>query len=358
MLQNWTEECTNYRKLRDEIQGGLATMSAENIPTKAYCNCLALKCGLDPIGHAGNFQDALIVEVPLPWKSDMFYDEKVLPSEIRNLLALWLQQYRETGVYPHRPLTIAPDKEYTLDGYRRVMLYTRPAAPFTAFEKVEYLVPVEKLGILVWSLFEDRAALPQFDSYRVPDADHVRDILVCTHGTIDVACAKFGYPLYKHLRDTYSSEHLRVWRVSHFGGHVFAPTLMDMPIGHYWAYVGKEQAVQIIQREGNVAALRGHYRGWAGLDDGFQQTAECDLWQRYGWDWFGYPRMGETLVQDEDNIDSQWADVCLRWKLPDESEMAEKLRVDVAHMVETPSSTDGESTYPYSQYRVRQTRGL
>lgn len=89
------------------------------------------------------------------------------------------------------------------------------------------------MGTLAWALYEAREQLPTFERYRVPDADKVRDILVGTHGTIDVACAKFGYPLYRHLRDTYADEGLRVWRVSHFGGHVFAPTLMDMPTGHY-----------------------------------------------------------------------------------------------------------------------------
>jgi len=39
--------------------------------------------------------------------------------------------------------------------------------------------------------------------------------LVCTHGNVDVACSRFGYPIYEKLRKEYSDENLRVWRCSH-----------------------------------------------------------------------------------------------------------------------------------------------
>lgn len=327
-------------------------MTDTGIPTKEYCNCLALERGLDPVGYAGTFLDAVVIEIPLPWKRELYYDEKILPQGIRDVLAAWEKHYDATGEYRHRPLVIAPDPEYSCEGYRRVMLYTRPAGLFAQFDKVEYLVPVDELGPLVWALYEDRGSLPRFEPYRIAAADQIRDILVCTHGTIDVACAKFGYPLYKHMRDTYSSDHLRVWRVSHFGGHVFAPTLMDMPTGHYWAYVENEQAAQIIRRAGDVAALRGHYRGWAGLDDSFQQTAECELWQRTGWDWLDYPKSGETVTQDNHHEEPQWGEVRLRWQQADTAQISIDWRVEVSHTIETHPSTGKEATYAYPQYCV------
>ena len=221
------------------------------------------------------------------------------------------------------------------------MFYTRPAGLFARFDKVEYLVPDDEFGPLVWSLYEDRAALPRFESYRVPEADHIRDMLVCTHGTIDAACARFGYPLYQHMRDTWTNDHVRVWRVSHFGGHVFAPTLVDMPVGHYWAYVENKQAAQIVQRAGDVAALRGHYRGWAGMDGGFLQTAECELWQRCGWSWFDYRKSGVILAQNDASEDApQWADVRLHYAAPDDlAETMIDMRVEVSRTVETPHTS-------------------
>ena len=126
------------------------------------------------------------------------------------------------------------------------------------FDKIEYLVPEEEQGRLVWSLDQDRERLAQYERYRLFVHEEVRDILVCMHGTVDAACAKFGYPLYRYMRDSHSSAKLRVWRVTHFGGHVFAPTFLDMPIGHYWAYIKREQANQIIERRDDVTALNGH----------------------------------------------------------------------------------------------------
>lgn len=331
------------------------TILAENTPTKAYCNCLALEKGLDPAGYAGHFTDAIVFEVPLPWKQDLYTDEKVLPQGIRDLLALWLKRYHEGEPYNHRPLLIAPDNEYSQAGLRRVIFYARPKEPFAQFDKTEYLVPLDELGNLAWSLHEDRTALPRFEQYRVPNTENIRDILVCTHGTVDAACAKFGYPLYKHLRDTYANQDLRVWRVSHFGGHVFAPTLMEMPIGHYWAYVEKPQAAQIIQRDKDVESMRGHYRGWAGLDDGFIQTAERDLWQRYGWAWFTYHKTGKILAQDPDKEKPAWAEVQISFASPDGSIAGTaEVRIEVSHYIETISTTGYDHTYAYPQYQVTQ----
>lgn len=327
-------------------------MTIKDVPIKDYCNCLALERGLDPVGYAGTFLDSIVIEIPLPWKRDLYFDEKVLPQGIRDVQAKWQKHYEETGEYRHRPLVIAPDDEYSHEGYRRVMFYTRPAGLFAQFDKVEYLIPIDELGALVWSLYEDHAELPRFEPYRVKDAEDIRDILVCTHGTIDVACAKFGYPLYKHMRDVYANEQLRVWRVSHFGGHVFAPTLMDMPTGHYWAYIEKEQAAQIVRQDGEARALRGHYRGWAGLDDSFQQTAECALWQQHSWDWFRYPKAGETIAQDAASEEPEWGEVRMHWSATGGIETSSQMRVEVSHKIETHPSTGKDTIYAYPQYKV------
>lgn len=328
-------------------------MNHEQRVMKEYCNCLAMERGLDPVGHAGSFADSIVIEVPLPWKRDLYYDDKVLPAGARDLLELWNKRYEETGEYNHRPLVIAPDAAYSQEGFRRVMLYTRPAGRIAQFEKVEYLVPKEQLGTLVWSLYEDRAALPQFEPFRIAGGERIRDILVCTHGTIDAACSKFGYPLYRHMRNHWANDQLRVWRVSHFGGHVFAPTLMDMPTGHYWAYVENEQAAQIVQRTGDVTKLRGHYRGWAGLDDSFLQTAECTLWQQHGWAWFEAQKSGEIVLKDSSQDDPQWADVRVEWSAAGSADLhSAEMRVEISHVIETPPSTGKPTTYAYPQYRI------
>jgi hypothetical protein len=232
------------------------------------------------------------------------------------------------------------------------MFHTRAADKIAAFDKVEYSVPEGELGGLLWALFEARDDLPRFETYRTPEADAIRDVLVCTHGTVDAACARFGYPLYKDLRDNHANENLRAWRVSHFGGHVFAPTLMDMPTGHYWAYVEGTQAREIVTRSGAVGDLRGHYRGWAGLESGFLQAAERDLWQMHGWGWFGWAKQGEIVAQDADAEHPSWAKVRICATALDGTRYVYEMRVEVVRYVATITTTGYENTYNYPQYTI------
>ena len=325
-----------------------------NEPGKRYCNCLAQERGLDPGGHAHGFQDAIVVETPLPWRLDMMQKTGPLPQEVIDLLNVWLQEYKDGKGYSHLPLAIAPDPEYSCPGYRRVMLYKRPAGLMAQFDKVEHLVPENACGPLVWSLYQDRERLPLYDRYRLPEPEPARDILVCTHGAVDAACAKFGYPLYRNMRDNHSSAKLRVWRVTHFGGHVFAPTFFDMPSGHYWAYVEREQAKQVIERRGDTRALCRHYRGWAAMDGGFMQALERQLWQENGWDWFDYTKTGEVVDQDASD-DPQWAEVRLRYMaLTGATERIAESRVVISHRVETEHATALDELLSYAQYQVAQ----
>lgn len=327
-------------------------MLAESATTKTFCNCLAQQRNLDPVGHARAFEDAFILEAPLPWGRHITQQAGTLPQPVIDLLDLWLQQYRAGQGYLHCPLLVAPDPVYSVDGHRRVMFYTQPNGAFAAFDKVEYLAPTDSVGQLIWAWYQDRDSLPRFDRYCVPDTGTTRDLLICTHGAVDAACAKFGYPIYKELRDHYSSEGLRVWRVSHFGGHVFAPTLLEMPGGHYWAYVGPEQAQRIARRTGDAAALRGHYRGWAGLENGFLQAADFALWQRHGWRWLATPRNGTIVAQDDGAVPT-WASVRITCQAPPTDRATSiDLRVEVSRQVETEHSTGQDATTHYPQYRV------
>ncbi|MBZ0284040.1 MAG: sucrase ferredoxin [Anaerolineae bacterium] len=316
---------------------------------KAYCNVLALQRGLDPTGYAGHFEDAVLIETRLPWKNQLYHEAGALPQEMIDLLGIWLQRYRDGQPYHHRPLLIAPDSKYSRPDFRRVIYYAHAPGAFAQYDKTEYLVPESELGSLLWSLFEAKDRLFGFDQYRVFE-DMGRDLLVCTHGNIDAACAKFGYPLYNHLR---RKSGVRVWRCSHFGGHVFAPTMIDMPTGHYWAYVGTEQADQIVERCDDVGKLRGHYRGWAGLEDGFLQAAERELWQREGWKWFEFTKTGTVLAQDPNPENPCWAEVRFEYASLNGTVMGRcEARVEVRAHIETISTTGCPDLYKYPQYVV------
>lgn len=321
--------------------------------TKLYCNQLAIEKGLDPVGHAGSFTNAMVIEIPLPWKTNMYSEAGVLPQQVLDLYSIWLERYRAGLGYPNYILMVAPDPTYSRHGFRRIMRYERPGNCFASFRKVEYWVPEDQFGDLIWALAEAHDQLPQFEQFRDAYNDTTRDILVCTHGSVDVACAKFGYPLYKYLRKNHATDDIRVWRVSHFGGHLFAPTMVDMPHGHYWAYVEREQADQIIERTGEPRSLYKHYRGWAGLDDSFLQAAERELWMQYGWEWFATPKSGAILPSEAKTETPDFESVRLDYTLPNQTQsQSYTAQVEVQQRITTPYSTASTETYAYQQYVV------
>ena len=128
-----------------------------------------------------------------------------------------------------------------------------------------------------------------------------RDLLVCTHGTVDACCALFGYPFYRDLRRAAKAAagSCRVWRSTHFGGHRFAPTVLDLPEGRYWGFMTPERGEALVTRTGEVADLRESYRGWAGYEAPEAQLLEREIFVREGWAWTTWPQSAESLVQDQ-----------------------------------------------------------
>ena len=318
----------------------------------AFCNVLAQERGLDAAGYAGVFDTAFLLELPLPWPRAILLEPDKLPPELVQLIQLFVDMPPEERPSV-RPLFIAPDDAYSQAGYRRFVYFQRPAGSFAEFDRQEYLLPEDEVGKLIWALQQAPDDIPKFDAYKIA-GDNVRDMLVCTHGSRDVACAKFGYPLFRQLRDDLASDDLRVWRVNHFGGHVFAPTLMDMPRGDYWAFVDPDDGRKIVQRQGDLTPLRSKFRGSAALPYGFAQALERDILLREGWQWLSYQRRGVELAKDEANDKQpQWADVRIDYRAADGSTSgAYQGRVEVKTHVETIGSTGDTKQHAYPQYVV------
>lgn len=82
--------------------------------------------------------------------------------------------------------------------------------------------------------------------------------LVCTHGTHDRCCAKFGFPTYRYLA---AREPERVWQSSHVGGDRFAANLVCLPDGFYYGHVEAEDADAILRAQGQGRLHLPHWRG-------------------------------------------------------------------------------------------------
>lgn len=90
----------------------------------------------------------------------------------------------------------------------------------------------------------------------------VRDplFLVCTHGRRDKCCAKFGVPLYSHLRGVAGEQ---VWQSSHVGGDRFAANLVCFPHGLFYAHVTEDRGRRIVGEYGERRLVLDKYRGRA-----------------------------------------------------------------------------------------------
>ncbi|MCL0099988.1 sucrase ferredoxin [Dehalococcoidia bacterium] len=245
------------------------------------CSRMSKIHGEDPIGSAPSWDHCLIVEVDKPWTADII-SSKHFPTGISDAL-----EGAENNNISIKLQAIERDPEYSVDGHYRVMFYSRPAKQFAMYDKDEFVAPMNQIGALTQALLESPNDLRDFERFRV-EPGNVRDIFVCTHGTHDVCCGTFGFPVFKALRNDYTKAldgSLRAWRISHTGGHRLAPNLIDMPEGRYWARIGIDHLDTLVHHQNEASTLRAHYRGWTGLGTGYEKTAERDAFMSEGWNW-------------------------------------------------------------------------
>ncbi|HEV2744108.1 MAG TPA: sucrase ferredoxin, partial [Rubrobacter sp.] len=242
---------------------------------------------------------------------------------------------------------VLPDRDYSRNGHTRVLFLRRSEGPFSAYEKVDLLVPDGELVAAVGALLEG-SGLGRFGRYR-QETDHVRDLLVCTHGSRDVCCGKFGYPVYDLLRRRHASPgKLRVWRTSHTGGHRFAPTMIDYPEGRLWGHLEPWAVERLAARRGPVSDLGAFYRGWAGLRSPAEQAAEREVFAREGWAWTGYLKEGSVL-----NSGGGRTEVRIAYRGADGAVSgAYEATVEVADTVMTMESSGDPELVEVDQYRV------
>ncbi len=309
------------------------------------CSVVSRAAGDDPGGNATPFDSYLGVEIAPPWRDDVA-GSKYFPEGLRHAIeGAW--KAGNIGKFTG----LMPDLEYSREGHTRMLFLKRPEGPFAAYEKLEYLLPNAEVVPFVEALAAPER-LPRFERYR-EDTAHVRDFLVCTHGSRDVCCGKFGYPLYEILRYGYAAASgglLRVWRTSHIGGHRFAPTLLDLPEGRYWGHLEPEALENLAKRSGPVAELRRFYRGWAGLGTRCEQMAEREVFAREGWEWTEYLKEGRVLAV---NGEEDRAEVRIEYHSPGgEISGAYEATVEQDGSVMTLGSSGADLLQEARQYRV------
>lgn len=245
-----------------------------------FCSVVSAESGEDPIGSSWHTERYVLVELPLPWKYNALESIHAPEGLGPLLMELWEAGHRWGFI------GFAPDDAYRVAGMTRVIDYQLPPAPFAGYDRAEYLFPTDRVTDLL-RLLATEPEREELAALRVDADPRDRDVFVCTHGAIDACCATFGYPIYQMLRQMAGNpdHRLRVWRCTHFGGHRFAATVLDMPEGRYWGHLEARDLGPLIRRDRPFTELRHRYRGWAALADPLQQVAEGAAFVRAGWEW-------------------------------------------------------------------------
>jgi hypothetical protein len=247
----------------------------------SLCSLASAASGEDPLGSAWATSRYLLVELALPWEYDLLAGKRI-PAGLREFVDELYEAGSDWGL-----IGMAPDDKYSVPGLVRVIDLALPEPPFRGYARSVYLIPPDELVAALRVMADDPGAA-HLDAYRQEPAA-TRDLLVCTHGAVDACCAKFGYPVYRRLRQIAAESELpdpvRVWRCTHFGGHRFAATVLDMPEGRYWGRLEGRHLPHLVRRDVPMAELRGCYRRWAALPHPLQQIAEGEAFVRGDWAW-------------------------------------------------------------------------
>ncbi|GAX40675.1 sucraseferredoxin family protein [Tolypothrix sp. NIES-4075] len=259
--------------------------------THLFCSDHSKEVGEDVIGSATNYQTYVLIECPPPWHSEAL-NSRWVPNSLKVLV----EEVKRTK-QPIRFLLIANNESHKID-HTTLLIYHQQEGLGNGYRKQEFKLPnIEQAAPTIRKWLS--GSTPKYEV----KTSATRDILVCTHGSHDMCCARYGNPFYYHADATISDlglDEVRIWKSSHFGGHRFAPTAIDLPEGRYYGALDQESFKSILMRSGDINCLNKVYRGW-GILPSAMQVLERELILRYGWDWFDYKVAGKIIKQSLDN---------------------------------------------------------
>ncbi|MGB5898168.1 MAG: sucrase ferredoxin [Geitlerinemataceae cyanobacterium] len=244
-----------------------------------FCADLSRGAGEDIIGSAPAYQTYIFIECPQPWTTNV-WDSKAVPPNLKAFIENVNRSHREIKF-----LLISADKPNP-SSKARVIAFGRNCSPSAGYTRREFRVNMHK----VVPLLERYLANPEELALQPPTHRPIRDFFVCTHGSHDKCCSRYGYPFFRQARTiafNLGLRDVRVWQVSHIGGHRFAPTMISFPDGRYYGALDSESFAAIARRQGDIGCMEKVYRGW-GILPRNAQVLERELFLQYGWDWFNY----------------------------------------------------------------------
>ncbi len=266
----------------------MTTGSDLEVTADLRCRQQAIELGLDPVGTAQPLAGLVLVERPLPWPRDVSEDPVLAPAVEAGLRD-------EHG--PVRPFAVVPrgagsGPAIARDGNATVTSYRIPTTTPAPYERRTYCVPEHRVADLTLTLAAGGAP----DEAPVDEATD-RELLICTHGSRDRCCGRLGTLLHRSASPRWPDVDVR--RVSHTGGHRFAPTAILLPSGTAWGHLADDVLDAIINRTVPFVEVISHFRGSMVMPTRAAQVAEAAVAARVGWSLFDGPRQVAVLAEPE-----------------------------------------------------------
>ncbi len=257
-----------------------------NLEIGQRCSELTRSLEIDPCGTAINASLFLAVDVPLPWPKPVLNHH--LLSGLEELLDVCSFSVRLLASVPENNdvLTLTAYELNSSDEMNHGSLSSRklvfdPSGLTQLLEKILRGETIE--GFIETSQGEKK-----------------RELWICTQGSHDVCCGSEGTSLAveanKHLPE------VEIRRVSHLGGHRFAPTAITFPEGRMWSHLNMEDLQTIFSASSIDEKLTRKCRGWCGSKTGAEQVAEREGLKLYGRDWDRYMRKSEIISEENSEI--------------------------------------------------------
>ncbi len=232
----------------------------------------------DPGGTAIGADVLLVMDLPAPWPKPVFAHPAL------------------HGIEPTTPTPLGPARVLAaVASGEHQMLRRFDRTPDGAWLTTQLRGPEDIAAALRTALAAERVP-----ATAAPVA--AATVLVCTQGTHDVCCGIEGTRLAMDISAADAAAD--VIRVSHTGGHRFAPTAMTLPDGRMWANLDVATYRAIRDRSAPTAELAPQCRGWWGAAAGAAQGAERAVFAAAGWAW--EDKLRRVVPLDEDGETTVW----------------------------------------------------
>jgi len=253
------------------------------------CATHSRRLGLDPGGTAFWVDEIIVADVPLPWPKPVW--QKPGFDHIPYLVS-------EAGKRGRRVRVLAAVPETTDPSMSEVSIHRR--LPGTAgFMTDRHSVMGDSVGNFIGHLLSsDPDDSPSTEAGQAAPGG---ELLVCTQGSHDICCGTHGTTFAAAIRSAEPS--LTVRRVSHTGGHRFAPTALSLPDGRMWGLIEADTMLGILHHMLSPAVVAPYCRGFTGAAPGPAQMAERAVMALVDhWSFDSEPRTVEVDHRSESSL--------------------------------------------------------